>query len=71
MDIFRQRLRRISEESQRLNGVMVEVQRLRKLVDVAAAEAQNRQQERKVQKGTSASPFVSRRAGGLSGACLD
>lgn len=70
MDIFRQRLRRISEESQRLNGFMVEVQHLRKLVDVAAAEAQNGQQQLKVQKGTSA-PFVFRRAGGLSGACLD
>jgi len=70
MDIFRQRLRRISEESRRLRGFMVEVQRLRKLVDVAAAEAQNKQQELKVQKGTSA-PFVSRRAGELAGACLD
>ena len=70
MDIFRQRLRRISEESRRLRGFMVEVQRLRKLVDAAAAEAQNKQQELKVQKGTSA-PFVSRRAGELSGACLD
>jgi len=42
MDLSSERLRRISEEKQRLIDILLEVKRLRKLVAVAEAEARNR-----------------------------
>jgi len=44
MDVYSARLQRVSSEGQKLKDIMLEIQRLRRLINLAEAEVRSRQQ---------------------------